>query len=175
MKFYTGQGDKGETTLSWPPKKVSKTDARIEALGALDELNSYLGVCKSLAEDEKMKNALREAQENLFIIQAQLGGADKKLDEAKIKKLERTIDELGDFVGEIKHFTIAGGEPLSAHLDYARALARRTERRAAALIEVELLSQPASAYLNRLSSLLFVLARYANKKAGVVEDHPAYQ
>ncbi|KKT28457.1 ATP:cob(I)alamin adenosyltransferase [Candidatus Giovannonibacteria bacterium RIFCSPLOWO2_12_FULL_44_25] len=180
-KFYTGQGDTGETSLFGCPQKVSKTNPKIEALGAVDELNSYLGVCKSLAADENVKKALLGAQENLFIIQAELAGAEKRLDEAKLKSLEKTIDELGEFVGPITKFTIAGGEPLSAHLDYARAVCRKAERFTAELQEE---AKPplgglapkwlALAYLNRLSSLLFVLARYTNKKAGVSEDHPAY-
>lgn len=176
MKYYTGQGDKGETTLSWPPQKVSKTDARIEALGALDELNSYLGVCKSQAKNEKVKNALHQAQENLFIIQAQLGGANKKFEGVKMQELEHAIDNLGNFIGEIKHFTIAGGEPLSAQLDYVRAVCRRAERAVLKMSGTKfLLGNLVPKYLNRLSSLLFVLARYVNKKAGVSEDHPAYK
>lgn len=177
MKFYTGQGDKGETTLRGLAQKVSKTDQRIEALGALDELNSYLGVCKSQANDEKVENALHQAQENLFIIQAQLGNLGTsdvhRTSDVQILKLEKTIDEFGEFVGPITKFTIAGGEPLSAQLDYARAICRRAER--ANLAVKPPLGGSAAKYLNRLSSLLFVLARYANKKAGVFEDHPAYK
>ena len=173
-KFYTGQGDTGETSLFGCPQKVSKTNPKIEALGAVDELNSYLGVCKSLAADENVKKALLGAQENLFIIQAELGGAENMtLSEDKIKKLEQTIDEFGGFVGQITKFTIPGGNQLSARLDFARAMARLTERRA--WTAKEKLNPAALAYLNRLSSLLFVLARYVNKKTNAPEDHPSYK
>ncbi|MDP3934826.1 MAG: cob(I)yrinic acid a,c-diamide adenosyltransferase [Candidatus Giovannonibacteria bacterium] len=177
MKFYTGQGDGGQSTLFGSGAKISKTDPRFEALGALDELNSYLGVCKSLAEEEKVKNILKTTQENLFIIQAEIGSPNAKkvstLSESKLKDLEKTIDEFGNFVGEIRQFTVAGGLPLSAHFDFARALARKAERRAAALKNQ--ISPTALAYLNRLSSLLFVLARYVNKKTNTPEDHPSYK
>src|SRR3989344_9253816 len=173
MKFYTGQGDAGESVILGESKKISKTGAVFEALGALDELNSYLGICKTLTEEEKIKEALKYAQENLFIIHAELGGTKNIfIGEEKIQKLEKLIDEFGEFVGQITKFTIPGGEPLSARLDFGRALARRAERRATALKNQ--ISPAALAYLNRLSSLLFVLARYANKKAGAPEGHPSY-
>ncbi|QQG42758.1 MAG: cob(I)yrinic acid a,c-diamide adenosyltransferase [Candidatus Giovannonibacteria bacterium] len=173
MKFYTGQGDKGESAILGESCKIPKTEPVFDALGALDELNSYLGVCRALAKDEKVTSALLEAQENLFTIQAELGGAENiALGEEKIKALEKTIDEFGGFVGPITKFTIPGGDFLSACLDFARAMARLAERRAWAAKEK--LSAAALAYLNRLSSLLFVLARYANKKAGVSENHPRY-
>src|SRR3989344_844479 len=143
MKFYTGQGDKGESIVLSSTGKISKTDAIFEALGALDELNSYLGVCRTLAKEEE------------------------------IKKLEQTIDEFGGFVGQITKFTIPGGNQLSARLDFARAMARLTERRA--WTAKEKLNPAALAYLNRLSSLLFVLARYVNKKTNAPEDHPSYK
>jgi len=75
MKFYTGLGDKGTSTLLGSAKRITKTDLRFEAMGALDELNSYLGICRSLAKEKSVKNAMLQAQENLFIIQAELGNA----------------------------------------------------------------------------------------------------
>lgn len=174
MKFYTGQGDEGESTILGGSAKISKSDPRFEALGALDELNSYLGVCKSLTKEENIKNALKAAQENLFIIQAMLGGAkDISFGENKIKELEKTIDDFGEIVGPITKFTIPGGDLLSAHLDFARALARSAERKAVKIKNQ--INPTALAYLNRLSSLLFILARYANKISGGGEDHPAYK
>lgn len=173
MRFYTGQGDNGKTALFDSGGRTPKTNLVFEALGALDELNSYLGICKTLANEEKIKDVLKNAQENLFIIQAELGGAKMALTENKIKELEKIIDEFGSFVGQITKFTIPGGDSLSVHLDFARALARSVERRAAALKNQ--ISPTALAYLNRLSSLLFVLARYVNKKARVTENHPKYR
>ena len=174
MKFYTGLGDKGTSTLLGQNKRISKNDLRFEALGASDELNSYLGICGALAKDKQIKSALLEAQENLFIIQAELGGAKNvELGENKLKDLEKMIDELGKFVGPITKFTISGGNLLSAHLDYARALARRAERSVWAAKPP--LGGLAAKYLNRLSSFLFVLARYVNKKAKLKESHPSYK
>jgi len=159
MRFYTGQGDNGQTALFGSGDRIPKTDPRFEALGALDELNSYLGVCKSLADGDNIKSALENAQENLFIIQAELGGAkNMALAEDKTKNLEKTIDEFGGFVGQITKFTIPGGNPLSARLDYARALARKAERRVASVKEK---ISPAS-------------LAYVNKKTGVAEVHPRY-
>ncbi len=177
MKFYTGKGDSGQTALFGSGDRMPKTGPIFEALGALDELNSYLGVCKALAEEDKIKNALKNAQENLFIIQAEIGGAKNiVLGEDKTKKLEKLIDEFGGFVGQITKFAIPGGNPLSAHLDFGRAFARRTERRVLKIQGTEFpLGNSVPKYLNRLSSLLFVLARYANKKTNTPEDHPNYK
>lgn len=172
MKFYTGQGDGGESAILGESRKIPKTDPVFEALGALDELNSYLSICRASSEDEKISSAIRDAQEDLFIIQAEVGGGGTPLGEYKIKQMEKTIDEFGGFVGPITKFTIPGGDALSARLDFARAMARLAERRAWAAKEK--LSPGSLAYLNRLSSMFFVLARYANKKAGVAEDHPRY-
>lgn len=172
MKFYTRQGDKGESAILGEKSKIAKTGAIFEALGALDELNSYLGVCRASSKDEKISAAIKGAQENLFIIQAGLGGAKMLFSENKIKALEQIIDEFSEFVGPITKFTVPGADLASARLDYARAMARLAERRAWAAKEK--LSPAALAYLNRLSSLLFVLARYASKKAGWSEDHPKY-
>ncbi|MDP2668501.1 MAG: cob(I)yrinic acid a,c-diamide adenosyltransferase [bacterium] len=174
MKFYSGKGDKGTTTLFGSGKRIPKTNKIFETLGALDELNSYLGVCVSLARDKKVKKILIEVQENLFILQAELGGAKvKPLGQEKLELLEKTTDNFGDKVGIITKFTLPGGSPLSAYLDYARTLARRAER-------IYLMVSPSStnraaAYLNRLSSLLFVLARYSNKKTGIKENNPSYK
>lgn len=182
MRFYSGKGDKGTTTLFGSGKRIRKTDKIFEALGALDELNSYLGICMSLTRDRKIKNTLEEVQENLFILQAEIGSSRRptstwmsdvqvmKID--KIKKLEKTTDEFGDAVGLITKFTISGGTLLSAHLDYARALARKTERKALGIKNISPIALP---YLNRLSSLLFVLARYENKTHGKKEKNPKYK
>lgn len=182
MKFYTGQGDKGASTLLGSSKRISKTDKRFEALGAIDELNSYLGLCRSIAKDKAVTRALLEAQENLFIIQAGLGNLRtsdvQRLGNEKIQALEKTIDKFGDKIGVITKFSIPGGIALSAHLDYARAVCRRAER--AYLWQrrrrpPSSLGNPIAKYLNRLSSLLFVLARHANKKARIFEKNPSYR
>ncbi|KKT40809.1 MAG: ATP-cobalamin adenosyltransferase [Parcubacteria group bacterium GW2011_GWA2_44_13] len=182
MKYYSGKGDKGTSTLFGSGKRFSKTGKVFEALGALDELNSYLGICRSLALDKKVKNALETIQENLFIIQAEVGSSGRPTSTwmsdvqvikiAKLKELEKTTNKFGDAAGIITKFTLSGGSLLSAHLDYARTLARRVER---AYLAVGQLSDANIAYLNRLSSLLFILARYTNKKARKKEKNPKYK
>ena len=170
--LYTKKGDNGLTTLFSCSKKFSKGSARIEALGALDELNSLLGFCKTKA-DKKIRKILKSVQNDLFVIQAEVAGAKKKLNKKRISEIEKLINkiakELVPFSG-IKSFTIAGGTELSALLDYSRALARKAERRCVAIKKH--LSPDSLKYLNRLSSLLFALARFANK--GIKEKKPKY-
>ena len=178
MKFYSGKGDNGTSTLFSSGKRILKTDKIFEALGALDELNSYLGICKSLAQEKKIKDVLREVQEKLFIIQAEIGGAKNiaGITEKNLMALEKKMDEFCSKVGIITKFTLAGGTPLSTHLDYARAICRSAERTfLASRLPLGARDTLTVAYLNRISSLLFVLARYANKKAGVKEDNPKYK
>ncbi len=176
MRFYSGKGDSGTTTLFGSGKRISKTNTLFEALGALDELNSYLGICSSLARGKKIKEVLSEVQENLFILQAELGGAKniKPLGKEKLAKLETDTDRFSAPIGVIIKFTLSGGTLLSAHLDYARTLARKAER-AYLASGTPSGGSTAVAYLNRLSSLLFVLARYANKKSGISENNPKYK
>jgi len=173
MKFYTRKGDTGKSTLLGSKKPILKNDKIFEALGTLDELNSYLGICKTLAKDELITEILRRIQENLFVIQAEIGSdKSKQLSEKEVKDLERITDELGSKVGEIHKFVISGGNTLAAHLDYARALARCAERR---IIPVKnKLGKHGYSYINRLSSLLFVLARYVNVGAHMKEENPSY-
>lgn len=178
MKFYSGKGDDGMSTFFGIPGRFSKTDSRFEALGSVDELNTYLGICRSLTNDGEIDRVLKTVQENLFIIQAEVGSPDTKvvstMTEEKVKELEAVIDHFGDLIGEMRpfRFTIAGGDPVASHLDYARTIARRVERNLAVI--KDMLSQPAFSYINRVSSLLFVLARFINKKAGIQEDNPSY-
>lgn len=171
MIYYSGRGDKGYTTLFGQPKKLSKSSPVIEALGAVDELNSLLGVCASKSSKQKgILKIIKEVQNHLFLAQAELGGSDKKISENEIKKLEKIIDRIGNTLPKIKTFIMPGGSELSSLLDYARAVARRAERRVAQLKKRGLILK----YLNRLSSLLFVLARETNKNKRIKESHPKY-
>ncbi len=151
------------------PKKFSKSSPQIEALGALDELNSLLGLCKTKADKSVLK-ILEEAQNDLFIIQGEVAGGNNKIKKNRIIEIEKIIDDIEKKLPKIKNFTISGGTKLSALLDYARAVARRAERRCVA--EKKFLSPDSLKYLNRLSSLLFALARLANK--GIKEKKPKY-
>ncbi len=176
--LYTGKGDTGTTTaFGCNQQRISKSSELPEALGALDELNAFLGFVKMRAAGEpRIASMLREVQETLFIIQAQVAGADKKVKEEAVQKVGQMVNDIEKEVPPIKGFSIAGGTELSALLDVARTLARRAERRVIAVKEMNLraLAPETLAYLNRLSSLLFALARLANHLAGVAEENPRY-
>lgn len=180
--LYTGKGDDGMTKIfGCDQQKISKSSEMPEALGALDELNAFLGFVKVQSTREpRIANALRGAQENLFIVQAEVAGADKKIQENAVKDAEKLIGEIEKEIQPLKGFSIAGGTELSALLDIARTLARRAERRVIATKDVmdksdlSKISNETMAYMNRLSSLLFALARLANHLAGVTEETPHY-
>jgi cob(I)alamin adenosyltransferase len=176
--LYTGIGDDGMTKIfGCDQQKISKSSEVPEVLGVLDELNAFLGFVKVRANKEShIINALREIQENLFIIQAEVAGADKHIAPEAVGKMEMMIGEIEKEISPITGFSIAGGTEFSALLDVARTLARRAERRiiAAKDARVRKLSNETIAYMNRISSLLFALARLANHQAGVAEESPRY-
>ncbi|HET9641391.1 MAG TPA: cob(I)yrinic acid a,c-diamide adenosyltransferase [Candidatus Paceibacterota bacterium] len=178
MALFTGKGDQGTTTaFGCDQKRISKSSELPEALGALDELNAFLGFTKVRASGaERIQNALRDMQENLFIVQAQAGGAEKTLADGIVERTSRSVNEIEMEIPRLQGFCIAGGTELSALLDVCRTLARRAERRVIAVKEQGLrdLPEETMAYLNRLSSLLFAYARLANHLAGVKEENPKY-
>lgn len=199
MALYTGKGDGGTTRVfGCDQQRISKASELPEALGALDELNSFLGLVKMRAKHvlevrwwgvlyakdhavpgtsgKKLSEVLREIQEILFIIQAETAGAERRVTRARVADAEAMIHAIERAIPPITSFSIAGGTELSAMLDVARTLARRAERRLTAVKEAGLrdLSEPTQAYMNRLSSLLFALARFANHVAGVKEESPRY-
>jgi cob(I)alamin adenosyltransferase len=176
--LYTGKGDGGTTTaFGCNQQRISKSSELPEALGSLDELNAFLGFVKMRAEKEKViAGILRDIQETLFIIQAEVAGADKRVGERVVKNVETLVNAIEKEIPPLKGFSIAGGTELSALLDVARTLARRAERRLVAVTDTQVgtLSDETKAYMNRLSSLLFALARLANHLAGVAEERPHY-
>lgn len=177
MALFTGKGDGGTTKAIDSKDRISKSSALPEALGSLDELNAFLGFVKMRAAGEKrIAPVVREVQEALFIIQAQTAGADKILREGIVAGVEQTVNDIEKEIPPVKGFSIAGGTELSALLDVARTLARRAERRIVAVKEAGLRDLPEETmrYLNRLSSLLFALARLANHLEGVKEENPHY-
>ena len=191
MTLYTRKGDKGDTGAFGCKQRFSKNSALTEALGSLDELNSLLGICKIKARDLKFKiydlslfEIIEQVQQNLFIIQANLAGADKKITQEKIIDMEKIIDNIEKELMPIKSFFLPGGMELSAYLDYARATIRQTERRVVALsdlsaeasakAETQKIDDEIIAYLNRLSSLFYVLARFVNLKSKIKETPPTY-
>ncbi len=178
MALFTGKGDGGTTkTFGCNQQRISKSSELPEALGSLDELNAYIGFAKMHSAGEpRIADALRDIQEKLFIVQAEVAGADKRVGEGAVKTVEETVNAIEKEIPPITGFSIAGGTELSAVLDVARTLSRRAERRVIAVKELNLreLTPETMAYLNRLSSLLFALARLANHLAGVAEENPKY-
>lgn len=185
--LYTGKGDAGTTKVfGCDQTRISKASELPEALGALDELNSYLGVVKVAARkghDEDVPGAqknlsetLRAVQEALFIVQAEAAGADKHVGKEALQRVEEIIHAIEAEIPPLTGFSIAGGTELSAHLDTARTLARRAERRLIAVVDTgtRTLLPETKAYMNRLSSLFFALARLANHRAGIAEENPRY-
>ncbi len=178
MALFTGKGDGGQTrAYDCDQYWMSKSSERPEALGALDELNAVLGLARVKAGgDARIEGALRDAQETLFVIQAEIAGAKKSVKEGSVAAVEEMVNDIEKEIPPITGFSIPGGTELSALLDVARTVARRTERRAIAALEAKAcaVSDETRAYLNRLSSLLFALARLANHQAGVADERPRY-
>ncbi len=176
--LYTGKGDGGTTKVfGCDQQRISKSSELPEALGSLDELNAFVGLVKMHAiEEPRLADTLRTVQEKLFIIQAEVAGADKRLTAQDVVDVEKIVNDIEKEIAPLKGFSIAGGTELSALLDVARTLARRAERRIVAVTEAGLrdMTPEAKAYMNRLSSLLFALSRLANHLAGVAEENPKY-
>lgn len=173
--LYTGKGDNGKTSLYHCDQRLSKSSLVAEALGSLDEINSFLGWCKVKAMGQVLSQ-LSKTQDNLFSIQAEVAGAEKFVTRGDVEELESWIADIEKNLPEIKSFIVSGGSELSAMFDFARTIARRTERKVVAVAEskdVEL-KEETLAYLNRLSSFLYALARQANNEAGVEEKKPQY-
>ena len=173
--LYTGKGDDGTTYFFGSKKRFGKHTPLVEALGTLDELNSLLGLIR--AKVKKDRKEIEQVQQDLFIIQAELAGADMKIEEKKVRDMERRIGEIEKRLPVIKTFFIPGASEQSALYDYARTVARRAERRVVALKMVSKLHKGAVsvfslAYLNRLSSLLYAHARLA--ALGRKEKKPNY-
>lgn len=173
MQMYTGKGDDGMTGLV-SSGRVSKTSLVIECLGSLDELNSYLGVCKAHVRNASVKRIVEDLQEPLFTIQAEIAGAEKKIDPKKVGEVEDICEALERRIEPINSFLIPGTTRLSAHFDFARTLARRTERNICLLKEEQndLIGTGSIAYLNRLSSALYGLARFVARGG---EKAPRYE
>jgi cob(I)alamin adenosyltransferase len=176
MKIYTKSGDAGDTGLFGGPR-VPKDDARVEAYGAVDELNAALGVARARGGDADLDALLAPAQDHLFAVGAELAtppGAKARsalppVDAAWTAALERAIDRLEEELTPLTQFVLPGGAPLAAELHRARCICRRAERRVVALHHHAPVAPEVLAYLNRLSDFLFVAARAANHRAGVAE------
>lgn len=184
--LYTRKGDDGHTKLFGCDQRLSKSAAIAEALGTVDEINSLLGLCKVKATDlglkieslnEEVGQILEQVQQGLFIVQAELAGAPKAMPAEKVVWLEKITDSVEKELPPIKTFFVSGGTELAALFDVARTIARRAERRVVGVAEEKPDSlQPATlAFMNRLSSILYALARYSNFRAGITEPAPTYK
>lgn len=170
MPIYTRKGDKGSTsTIS--EKALKKNSRRIEAIGTVDELNSFFGVIKTSANTRGVAKGMRNIQSELFAINATLAGKDTPLGKNVIKEMETSIDRWEATMPELKNFIYPGPSYLSALLHMARSITRRAERRIVALNEVEEVRPDILIFMNRLSDFLFTLARYVSWKVGF-EDNP---
>lgn len=177
MKIYTKTGDKGNTSLIGGTK-VPKSHLRIEAYGTVDELNSYIGLCKDLSADTHTQTILQEIQDRLFTIGSSLACDPEKepkmkipdLKEEDILLLEKEMDTMNETIPPMKSFILPGGHPTISHLHIARCICRRAERCCVRLeIEKEEIDPIIIKYLNRLSDYLFVQARYTSHQLGVSE------
>jgi len=165
-KIYTRGGDAGETSLAGG-KRVPKHDVRVAAMGAVDEANSVVGIAR-LHLDGETDALLGRIQNDLFDLGADLArpGDDKgglQIAAAQVQRLEAEIDACNEYLDPLTSFVLPGGTPAAAHLHQARAIARRAERLVSELKLREGVNDQLLAYLNRLSDLLFVMARSANR------------
>jgi len=165
MKIYTKTGDLGETGL-YGGRRVSKSDIRLEAYGTIDELNSYLGLIRSLEIHPHQQTLIIDIQTELFTIGAHLATDEKRsglplpdFNEKLVSELEKAIDEMNETLPEQKHFILPGGNLIISHIHVSRAVCRRTERKIVALALSGNIHPHIIKLLNRLSDYLFVLAR----------------
>jgi cob(I)alamin adenosyltransferase len=178
MKIYTKTGDTGETGL-FGGGRVPKDDIRVDAYGDVDELNAVLGMARCIEIMPRIDEVLVPVQRDLFAIGALLATPDRekmalhlekaRIDEARITELEHAIDDAEQELEPLKAFIIPGGTPKAAALHLARTVCRRAERHVVRLQHEVDLPPLAVMYLNRLSDLLFTLARLANRRAGAGE------
>ena len=179
MKTFNKKGDKGETSLLYGARTV-KCDPRCEAYGTIDEAVSTLGLAKSFCQPE-VKDVVSSLQQDLFVVGAELATPQERYLELAAKgkvvkpevvqKLENLIDDFEAKIDMPREFIIPGACLSSAALDVARTVIRRAERKAVALKEAgQLMNEEVLKYLNRLSDLVFTLARYQEKNG----DNPSY-
>ena len=176
MKIYTKTGDEGQTGL-FDGTRVSKSDARVDAYGEVDELNAWLGFARSQGVDAEVGGVIEQIQKDLFAVGAMMADPGhhiatrvKKalINEVDIARLEGWIDTLEARLSPLRRFILAGGTPAGGSLHVARTVCRRAERKMVAL-GPDAVDRNVLVYINRLSDLLFVMARAVNARAGVPE------
>jgi cob(I)alamin adenosyltransferase len=172
MKIYTRTGDTGETSL-FGGARVRKDDARIEAYGTVDELNSFLSVARASWPASSLDEQLHLIQSDLFDIGAHLASPGTSRfagpDPSRVASLEQVIDGMESELAPLKTFILPGGSLAAANLHVARTICRRAERLVVALNDEDEATKASITYLNRLSDFLFVAARFANHQQGVAD------
>ena len=175
--LYTRKGDDGESGLFGTKKRLPKDCSVFEALGSVDELNSLIGMCKAYMRergDDRISSELHWVQEALFVAQAELAGAEKHIVQTHVDALETAIGNIETSIEKPTSFIVPGATVVSALFDYARTVARRTER---AVLRSQVNPEVGAelrAYLNRLSSFFYALARHAAQTNGAAEKPPTY-
>ena len=177
MTIYTGRGDDGQTDLR-DMTRVSKTSARIEAYGTVDELNALIGTIRPTGYDD-VDEQLRTVQNHLHVVQADFANPDPDEDDPAVgaehvETIEDWIDAYDEELDPLTSFILPTGSEHGAALHHARTVCRRAERRAVALASEEQINEQAVQYLNRLSDGLFTFGRVVNKRDGEPEDSPQY-
>lgn len=168
MKYYTGTGDTGKTQVKC--EMVQKDDQRVEAIGDIDELNSFVGLARTSIKNEKIDSVLKQVQSVLFTAGSEVGFAATEVKTNDVRFLEETIDNYAKQIEELKYFIYPSGSQAAAILHICRTVCRRAERSLFKLSKQENVSKELLCYVNRLSSLFFVLARVANKEANVKDE-----
>jgi cob(I)alamin adenosyltransferase len=177
-KLYTRSGDGGTTGLLGP-ERLAKDDPRVEAMGAVDELNAVLGVTLAAQKNRVIRDILLKVQDDLFTVGAEL--ATPRSEESKVPRvtadyvarLESSMDALD--VGAVKEFLLPRGSEALARLHWSRTVARRAERRVVALAHKEPVNPELLRYMNRLSSLLYQMAVWVQTKERRAKEHPTYR
>ena len=186
VRIYTRKGDKGDTGLIGGGR-AKKSDLRIRVIGEVDEVNAVIGVARAIGSDPELDEVLAGIQSDLFNLGADLATtlphgrkkqdaestgkqAEPRIQDRHVKRLEEAIDRLEEGLPALRNFILPGGAPASAQLHLARTVCRRAERAAVSLAEQEPIGTDTVTYLNRLSDLLFVLARTINKREGVEDE-----
>jgi cob(I)alamin adenosyltransferase len=171
--MYTRKGDNGKTFL-FSGRRVYKDNPRVEAYGSLDELNSWLGLIVSLSDDETIKKIVREIQDMVFVACSDLADEGSKnvprISEKDVKRIEDLTDEIHAKLPRLTKFIVPGGTLTASVIHVARTVCRRAERRVVTLSKKERINEKVISFLNRLSTLLFNLARYANMVKGVSDQ-----
>lgn len=174
MPIYTKKGDKGETGLftNKPGEKIriSKSSLKVRAIGAIDELDSFIGLAKSFTTDKSYIKILSDIQKDLLTIGSILAGSGLKFSKSKTTKLEKMIDKWDSQLPKLSNFILPGGTNLGAQLHVCRSATRRAERELTAFSEIEPIPDNLKMYINRLSDFMFEFSRFVNHQAKVKEE-----